>query len=214
MKIGLLVDGRAEFEGLPHLLPRIASPHQILAPLFCDIQPFANPAQIALAASKKFPILLSRGAESIVVLFDKETRPDCTVELVRTVEREARKRLADHSDSATLHVVLKVSTLENWLVSDPEALRDLSGMFQDIDRIAKQVAPHRADAVNALGLLKQCCRLKHYDKVRGSIEICKKIEPDRAAGNSRSFRKLLKTLGHSTPMPDPVPAARRRRRTA
>lgn len=100
------------------------------------------------------------------------------------------------------------------MVSDPEALRDLTGMFQDIDRIAKQVAPNRADVVNALGLLKQCCRLKHYDKVRGAIEICKKIHPDRAGGNSRSFRKLLKTLGHSSSEPGPAPASRRRRRTA
>src|SRR5215218_4451722 len=95
MKIGLLVDGRAEFEGLPHLLPRLRSPHQVLLPLVCDIQPFARPAQMALVASKRFPILLAKGAEAIVVLIDKETRQDCTVELVQAVEREARLRLKE-----------------------------------------------------------------------------------------------------------------------
>jgi hypothetical protein len=210
MKIGLLVDGRAEYHALPHLLPRIASPHQIRAPLFCDIQPFANPAQIALAASKKFPILLAQGVESVVVLFDKETRPDCTVELAQAVERAAKARLADLTPRVSLQVVLKVSMLENWLVADPQALGELPGMFENAARIARQVSSGRADAVNALGLLQQCCKLTRYDKVDGAVAICKKLDPTRAAAGSRSFRKLLKTLGVEAPAPPPPRRNRRR----
>ena len=50
MKIGLLVDGRAEYYALPHVLPRLGSLHQVLAPLVCDIQPYSTPGQMALAA--------------------------------------------------------------------------------------------------------------------------------------------------------------------
>lgn len=195
MRIGLLVDGRAEYEALPHLLERLHTGNTILQrPLLCDIQPHASPAQMALAASKKFPILLDRGADLIVILIDKETRQDCTGELVRAVEREASERLSRLDPEARAQVVFKVSCLENWLAADPEALRELTGLFERIERIERQVA-NRADSVNALELLRSCSRQKSYDKLRGALAICKKLDPQRAAANSRSFRKLLKTLG-------------------
>lgn len=195
MKIGVLVDGDAEFYGLPHLLSRLGSPHQVLKPLRCDIQPFASPAQMALAASKRFSILLAKGAESIVVLIDKETRPDCTVELVQAVEREARARLRDLSSTMDLQVVFKVSMFENWLAADPTALSGLPGLFEHVERIERQVSSGRADSVDALDLLKACSKQRSYDKVSGAVAICKGLDPVRAAGNSRSFRKLLKALG-------------------
>lgn len=195
MKIGLLVDGRSEYEALPHLMGRLRTEHTILQhPLKCDIQPHASPAQMALAASKKFPILLHQGADAIVILIDKETRQDCTGELVRAVEREASERLSRLDPEARVQVVFKVSCFENWLVADPQALRELTGLFERIERIERQVA-NRADVVNALELLKSCSRQKSYDKPRGAVAICKKLDPQRAAANSRSFRKLLKTLG-------------------
>jgi hypothetical protein len=193
MKIGVLVEGQAEFRGLPLLLPRLGSPHQVMSPLVCNIHPFASPAQIALAASKRFPILLAKGAESIVILFDKETRQDCTVELVRAVERESRTRLQEFSSTIELQVVLKVSMFENWLVSDPQAVGDIAGLFENVERMEKQVKG-RADAVDAVGLLKACSRQRIYDKVEGAVAICKRLDPVRAAENSRSFRKLLKVL--------------------
>jgi len=182
MKIGLLVDGDAEYHALPKLLSRLESPHQVLSqPLKCDIQPFATPAQMALAASKKFQI-------------DKETRPDCTVELVRAVEREARKRLREMSTTVDLQVVLKISMFENWLIADPEALGGLAGLFEKVERIEKQVGKGRADSADALSLLKACSRERVYDKVKGAMAICPRLDPIRAAGNSRSFRKFMKAL--------------------
>lgn len=209
MKVGLLVDGRAEYYSLPHLLPRLGSPHQILAPLVCDIQPFASPAQMALAASKRFQILLAKGAESIVILIDKETRPDCTVELVQAVERQAKARLRDFSSTVALQVVFKVSMFENWMAADPAALGGLPGLFEHVERIERQVSGGRADSVNALELLKTCSK-RSYDKVSGAVAICKGLDPIRAAGNSRSFRKLLKTLG--CPQGDPPRGAPRQKR--
>ncbi|HEY0553627.1 MAG TPA: DUF4276 family protein [Thermoanaerobaculia bacterium] len=202
MKIGVLVEGQAEFRGLPLLLPRLGSPHQVMSPLVCNIHPFASPAQIALAASKRFPILLAKGAESIVILFDKETRQDCTVDLVRAVEHEARTRLQEFSSTIEIQVVLKVSMFENWLVSDPQAVGDVAGLFENAERIEKKVKG-RADAVDALGLLKACSRQRIYDKVEGAVAICRRLDPVRAAENSRSFRKLLKVL--EVPQESPRP---------
>lgn len=208
MKIGLLVDGQTEYQALPCIIPRLGSPHQIRRPLYCDIQPGASPAQMAYAASKKFSILLSQEVDSIVILIDKETRQDCTVELVQAVEREARKRLAELSATVTLAVVFKVSKFENWLVADPQGLRDLAAMFENVERIEKQVAPNRADGVDALNLLKACARKRGYSKVEGALAICKHLDPIRAAANSRSLRKLLKVLE----CPGAAPPASPRRR--
>jgi uncharacterized protein DUF4276 len=196
VKIGVLVDGDAEFAGLPVLFPRLGSPHQILRPLRCDIQPFSTPALMALVASKKFPILLNRGVDRIILLIDKETRPECTGELARAIEQEARARLAEMSPDVSLQVVLKVSMLENWLIADPASLYELPGLVASPERIAKQVANGRADAVDALGLLKSCWGKRAFKKPECAVEIFRKLDPVRAAENSRSFRKLLKTLGH------------------
>jgi hypothetical protein len=208
MKIGVLVEGQAEFRGLPLLLPRLGSPHQVMPPLVCNIHPFASPAQMALAASKRFPILLAEGAEFIVILFDKETRSDCTIELVSAVEHEARKRLQEFSSIIELQVVLKVSMFENWLVSDPQAVGDIAGLFENVERMEKQVTG-RAYAVDALGLLKACSRQRIYDKVEGAVAICRRLDPVRAAENSRSFRKLLKVLE----VPQETPRPRRSSRS-
>jgi hypothetical protein len=208
MKIGLLVDGRAEYAALPHLLERIVSPHTILRnPLLCDIQPFASPAQIAHVASKSFPILLHRGADRILILIDKETRQDCTAELAAAVEKEANSRLGRPDVMAK--VIFKVKMFENWFVADPEALQGISGLFEKVERIAKQVTPNRADVVDALGLLKTCSKDRTFDKVRDGVAICKVLDPTRAAAGSRSFRKLLKELGVAAA---PAGGARRRRR--
>lgn len=210
MKIGLLVDGQAEYRALPHLLSRLGAPHQVLEPpLFCDIQPFASPAQMALAASKRFSTLLAKRADLIVILIDKETRPDCTVELVQAVEREARRRLKDLSSTVDLQVVFKVAMFENWLVADPQALARLPGLFEHVERIERQVSSGRADSVNAEDLLKACSKQRGYHKVDGAVAICKGLDPVRAAGNSRSFRKLLKVLG--CPQGDPPRGAPRRK---
>jgi hypothetical protein len=198
MKIGLIVEGDAEYHAFPNLLPRVASPHTILRqPLRCPVQPLSPPALIAhVAATKSFPILIAKGVDLIVLVIDKETRPECTIELVQEIEREARSRL---DEKVGLRVVLKITKLENWLIADPQALRDLPGLFEHVERIEKQVAPGRADAVDAHGLLKTCSRKRAYDKKAGAIEICKKLDPERARKNSRSFRKLLKTLGCAEP---------------
>lgn len=212
MRIGILVDGQGEYYGLPHLLPRIGSPHTVLRPLFSPIQPFARPAQIAYVASKSFPFLLRDSVDLIVLLIDKETRTDCTGELVAEIKREARGRLANLTSGVDLQVVLKVTKLENWLIADPQALRELPGRFENVERIEKQVVPGRADAVDAHSLLKSCAHKRAaYEKRSGAIEICKKIDPERAGLNSRSFRKLRKTLGCPEPAAEPARRSKRRR---
>lgn len=211
MRIGLLVDGQAEYQGLRELRDRLClPPHLIVQVLYCDLQPHSTPAQIAYVAAKRFRILEKDRVDTVVLLLDKEDRQDCTVELAEAIRREAASRLALLPVPAQVHVVLKVSKLENWLVADPQALRELPGLFEDVDRIERQVAPGRADQVDALTLLRGCSRKRVYVKTDGAAAICRKLDPARAAANSRSFRKLLKVLEHPAGLPPRQPARRRR----
>ncbi len=208
MRIGLLVDGRGEYHGLREIRQRLST-HPIVEILLCDIQPFSTPAQMALAASKKAQILEMRKIDAIVLLVDKENRQECTGELAAAIQAATVSRLKTLGIAVPLHVVLKVTKLENWLISDPQGLRELPGLFEDVDRIERQIGGGRADAVDASTLLKGCARRGNFEKVRDAVAICRKLDPARAAANSRSFRKLLKVLGHPAGLPA-VPNARRR----
>lgn len=152
---------------------------------------------------------MDKGAEFIVILIDKETRLDCTGELVQAVERKAQALLRNLSPTVDLQVVFKVSMFENWLIADPKAVAGLPGLFEHVERIEKQVSNGRADSVGALDLLRACSKQRSYHKVDGAVAICKGLDPARAAGNSRSFRKLLKVLGCAEG--DPLRGAPRRK---
>jgi hypothetical protein len=193
VRVGILVDGQAEFQSLPHVLRRIGTPHQIDRPLYCDIQPFATPAQMALAASKRIPILARRHVELVVILIDKESRPECTGKLASSIVEEANRRRSELGQEANICVVLKVTKFENWLVADPSAIRRLRGLFTKPERIERQVVPGRADKVDAIHLLKTCHQ-RRFEKTSDAVAICKVLDPARAAKNSRSFDKLLRVL--------------------
>jgi hypothetical protein len=196
MKIGVLVDGQAEYYSLPLMLERVSTRATVLKPLYCDMQPFASPAQIAHRAMKTIPIFLRRGVSRVVVLIDKETRQDCTPCIAREIEQELAKRLSQLAPDVHVCVVLKVSSFENWLVADPFAFLNLRGAFRYRNRIQKAVEPNKADSVDALTLLRRCARKGSFDKIKDAKAICSNLDPLRAAKNSRSFRRFLRALEH------------------
>lgn len=198
MKIGFVVDGRAEYHSLKLLLPKIDSPYTLLNPLYADMQPFAPPAQIARVALKRVSIFEQKGADGVVVLLDKEKRGDCTIALWRKLRRAVRQKLDTSPISMDVRVVLKVMCYENWLIADPDALRAVPGLLSHIERIERAVAPNKADHVDALHLLNRCTPRGRFNKVAGAKAICNHLDPDRAAHNSRSFRRFLRVLQHTS----------------
>jgi hypothetical protein len=197
MRIGILVDGQSEYQSLHHVIGRIDTQLEIIKrPLVCDLQPLSTPAQIAYVAAKASPILMSRGATAIVLLIDRERRSECVPLLSGEIEREFSKRLSHTCAGIVGRVVVKDRAFENWLVADPTAAASLPGMFENAGRITRAVVPDKADHVNALELLTSCSKERHFDKVEGAISICAKMAPERAARNSRSFRRFLRVLGN------------------
>lgn len=115
MKIGVIVDGRAEYSSLSAVLQRINTTAEIITqPIKCDIQPYSTAGQIAHVVVKKgLGTLIHRGADKIVVLVDKENRMDCTVEFVQSIEEEIAQRKPVPFTRIEVRVVLKIAAYEN-----------------------------------------------------------------------------------------------------
>jgi hypothetical protein len=193
--LGILVDGKAEFESLQLVTNKLSGVGRILKPLHCDMQPYAPLPQIAYSVQRRIPILLGKGAEAILVLLDKENRQDCTVSLAKQLEQEIRKRLAN-TPGVPVHVVLKVRKFENWLIADPGPYKLLAGLFQHPQRIENAVIPDRADNLDALSLINTCTKSGKFNKVSIAKQICSRQDPEEAAKNSRSYRRFLRVLGY------------------
>ena len=97
---------------------------------------------------------------------------------------------------AGVAVAVKNRMYENWLVSDPQALRSMSARFRLTTGQVRSVSNDRADSVDGLRLLKRIAQGKAYGKVADAVEIMGRADALRMASNSRSFRRFLRVIGH------------------
>lgn len=192
MKVGVVADGQAEVIALRDFLSRLDIPGlQVDIPLYADMQPHASAAQIVRAAEGKVAICNQRGCHRVVILIDHETRDDCHGQRAAEIERAFSDR-GIHNIS----VVIKGRTFENWLIADLGSVRARHGRKYDIsDNLLDRVRRSGADNLPAHNLLNECTA-GEYCKRRDATEICRVLSPLIVAMNSRSFRKLLRTLGH------------------
>lgn len=195
MRLGILVDGQAEFRALPELLPKIESPHTLLAPLYADIQPFAPIPQIVGAVRTKLPILRGRRAERVLVLLDMESRAVCPGVWAGDLEA-ALNRDCTSSGIQQFYVVVKNSCFENWLVSDITALQRMPKRFSLSATTVRSIQPNKADRVNAQRILETAAQGDGYSKTADAVRILSLAEPLAIAANSRSFRRFLRRLDH------------------
>ena len=77
MKIGMIVDGQAEYRSLAKTFPRIETDDQLLNPLYADIQPKARPEKLVRAALPSLRLLAKKRAQLILIILDHENRPEC-----------------------------------------------------------------------------------------------------------------------------------------
>lgn len=195
MRIGFLVDGRSEYEALPEFLHRCRTPHELITRvLLANVHPEGPPAQIAYQLMKKMPVLASRQVDRVVVLLDHEKQPQCAGTWASEIELQINQRLRQTSLTFEATVVIKYRSLENWLVADVDVL---STMFGLSNRDRNQIAPNKADQVNAVQVLNRCLRgADRYEKVRHSKHILSQASPEQMASNSRSFRRFLRVIEH------------------
>lgn len=194
--IGLIVDGEGEYRSLPFLIARLNAGSQVLRqPLLVNTNGNVPTGQIAAAIKSRLPILAARGATRAVVLIDRETNPTCPGKLATEIADALRPSCGPDSVS-TATVVVKNHMFENWLIADVRTLTQMRARFQLTVSAVRLIQSGRADAANALAIIKRAAIGTQYDKVVDAVSIMKVADPLAIAANSRSFRKLLRTVQH------------------
>lgn len=193
-RIAFITEGQSEFQSLPFLYEQLSARSNtvLLSPLRINVSPDAPVAHIAKQSKALVKIALARRVDLVVVLFDRERAPSSPGEIavgLRNAIHEACEL------QGTCEVVIKDRMYENWLVADVDGLKSHRKRFRVTQAVERQVAPNKADRADALALLKKAAIGSDYDKVADSKRICRTLDVERAAQNSRSFRHLLHVLG-------------------
>ncbi len=192
MRVGFVVDGIGEYRSLAGLFDqlRAMSDNTFLRVLKADIQPYAGPRVIVRSCRKTVRALYDRGAERVVILFDREAQVACASELARSVEGIFRAECA-----LDVSVVVKDRCFENWLISDVDAFGHHPRRYRVSRGMRAQVEPDKADQVDAQSWLERAVVGSSYQKGWDCVQICGSMDVQRAARNSRSFRRFLRVVG-------------------
>jgi len=194
MKVGIVVEGRSEFKGLPEIRDQLIelTDAAALKILFAPYDPKGSPGKIARECESRIKQLAGRGFNRVIVLVDREDRTDSCSEIADAIE----SAIADRKLGIQAHVVVKNRSFENWLVSDPTALTTMKARFALSKEMLRRIRPDKADRIDALSLLKKAAQGGAYGKVDDSRRILARADVSRMGSNSRSFRCLLGRLGH------------------
>lgn len=196
MKIGFVVDGEAEYRALPHLLQRIETKHILLQqPLYADIQPKSPVPKIVSAVRTRLDILRGRDAHKVIVLLDREDQSVCPGVWAQEITATLRQRCPEWPIDS-LQVIVKDSCFENWLLADPSVFSNMPHRFALSPKNIASVVPNKADRANAQRILKEAVQGTDYDKKHDAVRILKQANISIMAQNSRSFRRLLRQVGH------------------
>lgn len=195
MRIGIIVDGQAEYRSLPKLLDRLESPHLVVKTLYADIQPFAPVAQIVRVVQSRLPALQAKSVDHVLVLVDRESRPICPGAWAKEIERALVKGCSQYR-SCSFAVIIKESSYENWLISDVDCLLQMPKRFSLSQNTIRAIQPNKADRQSAQEILKKAAQGAAYNKIQDAIRIMSRAQPLQIAANSRSFRRLMRQLEH------------------
>jgi len=202
MRIGLIVEGEAEFRSLPQFLRRLEIEHETVGrPLLARVHPLATKARIVAAIASGLTVLKGKRADMALVLLDRETREDCPGDWAQRLESMLNRAYA-RLGFQRIAVVVKDRCFENWLISDPDALATLKGRFKVSNTKRHKIEPNKADNVtDAQGFLEAAVKTarknESYNKIQDAVRMLDRADPLRMAANSRSFRRLLRLLGHA-----------------
>lgn len=192
MKIGFVVDGESEFVALKKIWPQLrdATGHTLLDPALAKIPPKAPLPTIAKVCERRISAIQQKKTDRVIVLMDREDRGECPGELATALTVHL-SRVA----GGDVVVVIKEAMFENWLIADLGALKMQPGRFVVSRSLEQAVAGGRADAADALVLMKRAVQ-GDYDKVEDSRRILERADVGQMARHSRSFRRLLRLVEH------------------
>jgi Domain of unknown function (DUF4276) len=197
LNIGLLVDGESEVNALPKLRSALESVtgHRLMAPILIRTTPLAPIERLAADCSEQVRKFQDRSADLVIVLVDREERENCPPQIASELQAAITRR--SRGDVA-VSVVVKDRSFENWLISDPGALRAQPRRFRaaGTNAIARAVDRGNADNVDAPGMLERAAVGPGYRKALDGPRILALADILAMGRNSRSFRRFLRCLEH------------------
>lgn len=209
MRIGIVTEGESEYDTLADLFHRINPSHFIVGSTLTKAQPTAPLPVIARELKRDIRVLSAEKVDLIVILLDRERLDDCPGDHAAKIRQQV---LGDCvAGDITVEVIIKNSKFENWLISDLNALRAHPTLFTVSRASVNAVEPNKADNIDAEAILKRCLRVPYRKRKHAGV-ILPMADPLCMALHSRSFRRLMRVLGHhayrgrSSRLPAPHPA--------
>lgn len=195
--IGFLSEGDSE-EYLEPVIAQIKvadSVRLITKPRKVKVHPTSEPAQIVAGVRKMLPFLTAKGANEAILMLDRETAEACASEIASDITA-AMLRGGLPEGITTFQTVLKDRALENWLISDHEAVCSMPKAFALAANVRKRLRTDDVDQLDASAILQAATERQYEnDKPSYAKKILSKADPYRIAAGSRSFRRLLRVSG-------------------
>ena len=197
MSIGLVVEGKSAIGAVPVLLRSagldvgraLQFPGQ---PVDCSVSTLVQKVLLP-----RVRIAVLKPYTRILVVLDRESRPDCPGDFAIRVRQEIISQLAasfGYEGQPAVLVVVANRCLENWLIADPDGLLGHSYIRRSIRTRVGASADER-DAIHIINYAYPNGRV--YHKTRDAAGLAAKVrvcDPD-VRKRSRSLDKLLKEAG-------------------
>lgn len=196
--IGLVVEGEADLGAIPVLL-RNARVDVGQRPIQCGGQPVACPVPrfVERILLSRVRIALLRSPSLVLVIVDRESRPDCPGDFASQVQSELIRQLGalGYTGRPPITVVCADRCLENWLLADPAGLQ----RHAYIQKSPASRVKNNADSVqDAQAVIRWAYRKgSQYHKRRDAPALASNIRvlDPSVRRRSRSLDKLLRVAG-------------------
>jgi hypothetical protein len=136
---------------------------------------------------------LLKSPDKIIIVIDREDRPQCSVELAQRGLQEIVRCCGHCLGQCSIHVVVANRTFESLLFADYAAVDSLPILRQAISH----TFPNSCEGVKVIHWLNASMRPGYsYDKIRDGMTLAKTMRLSDAGvqARSRSLRKLVKEL--------------------
>jgi hypothetical protein len=191
MLVGTVVEGDTEYYCLPKLLAKLG--HESLRPLSINGSSGHWPELVRQRVVPRVRSLKLKNPGKILVVLDRETRPECSPELARQALDLIMVETAHEGACCPIAVIIADRYFECVLFADYEALHSL-----EIARTPGEVLfGTGTDSKNVLAIIKGDLRPNAtYHKTKHGPCLAKQIRLDNPVvlSRSRSLRKLVKEV--------------------
>lgn len=197
IKIGAVVEGQTEYYCVPKLVGKLGQ--VFLSPPIClkgvgERIPWED--LIRKFVVNKVKILALRHTpppDKILVIIDREGRPECCPSLAKKCEDILSEELSQSGICVPTKMIIPNNQFECWLFAQPELLDSMNIFNVKVS----ELLPQEIDESNPLSIVKENLKQgKGWDKIKYGAFLAQKININDplVLARSRSLRKFVKEV--------------------